>query len=82
MVDINLSLPGERPITLYANVIEPTFDLTISNETAIAGNIKMMIAPSDDGIVGKGELIMNRGPHVGSYLVLLHMQPIDHGMIR
>jgi hypothetical protein len=82
MVDINLSLPGEKPITLYANVIEPTFDLTISNETAIAGNIKMMIAPSEDGMVGKGELIMNKGPHVGSYRVLLDLQPIDHGMMR
>ena len=82
MVDINLSPPGEKPTTLYANVIEPTFDLTISNETAIAGNIKMMIVPSENGMVGDGELIMNRGPHVGRYQVLLDMQPIDHGMIR
>jgi hypothetical protein len=67
---------------LYAKIIEPTSDLTISNETAIAGNIKMMIAPSDDGMVGKGELIMNRGPHVGSYRVLLDLQPIDYGMMR
>ena len=54
MVDINLSLPGEIAITLYANVIEPTFDLNISNEKAIAGNIKVMIAPSEDGMVGEG----------------------------
>jgi hypothetical protein len=67
---------------LYANVIEPTFDLTISNETAIAGNIKVMIAPSEDGMVGEGELIMNRGPHVGSYRLLLDLQPIDYGMMR
>jgi hypothetical protein len=75
MVDINLSLSGEKPTTMYANITEPAFDLTISNETAIAGNIKVTIAPSEGGMGGYGELIMNRGPHVGSYHVFLDMQP-------
>lgn len=80
MVDINLSTPTNNSFTLYANVIEPTSDLTISNETAIAGYISALISSSDDGMVGNGELTINSGPHAGIYRIILDIQPINQCM--
>lgn len=45
-----------------------------SDKTAIAGHIEVAIAPSEGGLVGKGELIMGSDEHSGKYVVLLHME--------
>jgi hypothetical protein len=79
LVDINSSTSDENSIMLNANVVEPSFDLPISNETAIVGIIKVMIAPYEGGILGNGKLILNRGPYVGSYDLSLDLQPIAPG---
>lgn len=50
-----------------------------SDKTAIAGHIKVIVAPSEGGLVGKGELIMSRDEYNGKYIVLLHMEkPIPY----
>ena len=45
-----------------------------SNKTTIAGHIKVTVAPSKDGLIGNGELIMSSDEYSGKYTVLLHME--------
>jgi hypothetical protein len=77
LTDIESSQSPGDSISLYADVVEPAFDLTISNETSIAGNLKMIIAPCGSRMVGNGELIMNKGQHTGTYDVTLDVQPME-----
>ena len=77
LIDINSSPYGGDSISLYADVVEPALDLTISNETSITGNLKMMIAPCGSRMVGNGELIMNRGPYAGTYDIMLDVHPME-----
>ena len=46
----------------------------IGNKTASEGHIKVTVAPSKDGLIGKGELIMSSDEYSGKYTVLLHME--------
>ena len=51
------------------------------NETEIIGRLTVNIAPTDDGLVGKGELTLGSGPQAGTYSVLLDTQPSMHGKV-
>ncbi|OPY53061.1 MAG: hypothetical protein A4E48_00909 [Methanosaeta sp. PtaU1.Bin060] len=77
LIDINSSPSGGDSISLYAYVVEPALDLTISNKTSIAGSLRVMISPCEGRTAGKGELIINRGPHAGTYDVTLDVQPME-----
>lgn len=77
LIDINSSPASGNSISLYADVVEPALDLTISNKTSIAGDLKVMISPCEGRIAGNGELIIDRGPHTGTYDVTLDVQPIE-----
>jgi hypothetical protein len=77
LMDLIGSPSGGGSVSLYADVVEPAFDLTISNETSIAGNLEVTIAPCGGRMVGNGELIMNRGPHTGTYDITLDLQPME-----
>lgn len=45
-----------------------------SAKPGIAGHIKVTVAPSEGGLVGKGELNMGSDEYRGKYTVLLHME--------
>jgi len=77
LIDINSSPSGGDSISLYADVVEPALDLAVSNETSIAGNLEMMIAPYEGSMVGNGKLIMNTGPYAGTYDIMLDVQPME-----
>ncbi|MFB3765303.1 MAG: hypothetical protein ACE14P_08650 [Methanotrichaceae archaeon] len=46
----------------------------IGNKIAIAGHIKVTVASSKDGLIGKGDLVMSSDEYSGKYMVLLHME--------
>jgi hypothetical protein len=75
LVDIKIIQSGENSTTLDANVVEPAFGAAVSNEMTIVGHITLSIVSSGKDFVANGELIINRGPQAGSYLVFLNMQP-------
>jgi hypothetical protein len=50
-----------------------------ANDTAILGNISMIISPSDGGMIGKGELCIEQGPLAATYSLLIDMEPPRHG---
>ncbi|MHB8119634.1 MAG: hypothetical protein ACYDHX_13055 [Methanothrix sp.] len=75
LVDIKIIQSGENSSTLDANVVEPAFGAAVSNEMTIVGHITLSIVSSGMDCVANGELIINRGPQAGSYLVFLNMQP-------
>jgi hypothetical protein len=79
LIDITSSPSGGDSISLYAHVVEPALDLTISNETSIAGNLEVTIVPREGHMVGNGKLIMNRGPNTGTYDIMLDGQPMEPG---
>ncbi|MGA9098798.1 MAG: hypothetical protein WB392_07700 [Methanotrichaceae archaeon] len=45
-----------------------------SDRTAVAGHIKVTVAPSEGGLVGKGEITMGSDEYNGKYNVFLHME--------
>jgi len=53
--------------------------LSATNETAILGSINMIIAPSDGGMIGKGELRIEQGLPAARYSLLIDMEPSRHG---
>ena len=52
--------------------------LSAGNGNATLGNISVMVSPSDGGMIGRGELNLDLGPHAGNYSVLLDMGPPRH----
>jgi hypothetical protein len=50
-----------------------------ANDTAILGNISVIIAPSDGGMIGNGELRIEHGPLEARYSLLLDMEPPRNG---
>jgi hypothetical protein len=75
LVDIKTIPSGENSSTLDANVVEPAFGAAVSNEMTIVGHITLGIVSSGIDFMANGELIINRGPQAGSYLVFINMQP-------
>lgn len=53
--------------------------LSTANDTAILGSISMIIAPSDGGMIGKGELRIEQGLPAARYSLLIDMEPSRHG---
>jgi hypothetical protein len=49
------------------------------HETTNIGSISVIISPTNEGQVGKGELEINSGRLKGKYAVLLDMEPPRHG---
>jgi hypothetical protein len=49
--------------------------LSTGNGNAALGNISVTVSPSDGGMIGRGELEIDPGPHAGNYSVLLDMEP-------
>ncbi|OPY54354.1 MAG: hypothetical protein A4E48_00339 [Methanosaeta sp. PtaU1.Bin060] len=70
LVNLRLETPSENTTTLAADVASP--GMSPDNETRIVGAIDMTIAPSEGGLIGKGDLELNGK---GRYNVLLDMQP-------
>jgi hypothetical protein len=68
IVDADVAKPYLKPS--HDKVMKPDTD----DKIVIAGHIKVTIAPSVDGLIGKGELVMSSDEYSGKYTVLLHME--------
>jgi len=69
---------GNNSTDLRADLADPSL-ASADSEIAIVGSISVIIATSEGGIVGKGELELSQTQHTGKYTVLLDMQPLPCG---
>lgn len=78
LVNISISPSGNDSTTIWADVLASNPELA-SEEPVSAGRINLVISPTDGGIVGRGQLELNRTNKAGKYAVLLDMRPPMHG---
>ena len=74
LINIEVSPSDDNTTTVTADVVDPSLEVKGNNPVTI-GQIAIDIAPSDGGMIGKGNLHINNGQHIGSYTVLLEMAP-------
>jgi hypothetical protein len=78
LVNIVISPSGNNSTVLKADLAD-SGPLSAANDTQILGSISMIIAPSDGGMIGKGELRIEQGLPAARYSLLLDMEPSRHG---
>jgi len=78
LINIAVSASGNNSTALKADLAD-LGPLSTANNTAILGNISVIISPSDGGMIGKGELRIDQGPLAALYSLLLDMEPPRHG---
>jgi len=78
LINIALSASGNNSTALKADLAD-SGPLSTANDTAILGNISMIISPTDEGIVGKGELYIEQGSLAASYSLLVDMEHPRNG---
>ncbi|MDD2755481.1 MAG: hypothetical protein PHS80_08125 [Methanothrix sp.] len=78
LINIVVSPFGNNSTTLKADLADsgPLFNAT---DTAILGSISMTISPSDGGMIGKGELLIEQGLPAARYSLLIDMEPSRYG---
>ncbi|OPY54925.1 MAG: hypothetical protein A4E49_00645 [Methanosaeta sp. PtaU1.Bin112] len=76
LVNIVVSTLGNNSTSLMADLADSGPQ---SNDTAILGGISLTIAPSDGGMIGKGELYIDQGTPSARYSLLIDMEPPRHG---
>jgi len=76
LVNIAVSSHGNNSTELMADLADSG---SPSNDTAILGSVSLTIAPSDGGMIGKGELRIHQGMPSASYSLLIDMDPSRHG---
>lgn len=74
-VNIRIKYHTDNISNLEADVAKPNQDPALINEITVVGHIRMMITPSEGGMVGKGELWMNDSNHPGTHSVLIDIMP-------
>ena len=77
LVNISISPSGNNTTTIRADVLASNPELA-REELVSAGRITLVISPSDGGIVGRGQLELNRTKNAGKYTALLDMHPPMH----
>jgi hypothetical protein len=78
LINIVISPSSNNSTALKADLAD-SGPLSATNETAILGSITMIIAPSDGGMIGKGELRIGQGLPAARYTLLIDMEPSRHG---
>lgn len=76
LVRIGISPPGDNTTKIEADLSQQSD----SSSLEVVGSIALVIAPSEGGMVGRGDLEMMQGPGAGRYTVLLDMDPHGCGM--
>ncbi len=77
LISIRIASHADNISYLEADVAKPNQDPALVNEIAVVGHIRITIAPSKSGIVGKGELWMNDSYHPGTHSVLINMGELN-----
>ncbi|MHB8117329.1 MAG: hypothetical protein ACYDHX_01145 [Methanothrix sp.] len=78
LINIAVSASSNNSTALKADLAD-LGPLSTANDTAILGSISMIISPSDGGMIGKGELLIEQGSLAARYSLLLDMEPPRHG---
>ena len=78
LINIVISPSSNNSTVLKADLAD-SGPLSTANDTPILGSISMIIAPSDGGMIGKGELCIEQGLPAARYSLLLDMEPSRHG---
>jgi len=78
LINIVISPFGNNSTALTADLADSGL-LSTANDTQILGSISMIIAPSDGGMIGKGELRIEKGLPAARYSLLIDMEPSRHG---
>jgi hypothetical protein len=78
LINIVVSPCGNNSTAMKADLAD-SGPLSTANDTQILGSISMIIAPSDGGMIGKGELRFEKGLPAASYSLLIDMEPSRHG---
>jgi len=77
MVEIVATPTSDNTTSINANLADLDL-LSAGDGNATLGNISVLVSPSDGGMIGRGELHLDLGPHAGNYSVLLDMDPPRH----
>jgi len=77
LINIVISLSGNNSTVLKADLAD-SGPLSNANDTQTLGSISMVIAPSDGGMIGKGELRIKQGLPAARYSLLINMEPSRH----
>jgi hypothetical protein len=81
LMNIQIAPFTDNVSILEADVAKPIQGPALANEIAIVGHIQMTIEPSEDGMVGEGELQMNDSYHPGTHSVLIDIvMPCEKNM--
>ena len=78
LINIVISPFGNNLTSLKADLAD-SGSLSTANDRAILGRISISISPSDGDMIGKGELLIEQGPLVARYSLLIDMEPQRHG---
>ncbi|MDD2834583.1 MAG: hypothetical protein PHY05_00380 [Methanothrix sp.] len=78
LINIVISAFGNNSTSLKADLADSGL-LSNANDTQILGRISVIIAPSDGGMIGKGELRIEQGLPAARYSLLIDMEPSRHG---
>lgn len=71
LINIRIAFHEDNISNLEADVAKPNQDPALVNEKIVVGHVWMKIAPSDNGMVGIGELWMKDSYHPGTHSVLI-----------
>jgi hypothetical protein len=74
LMNIEVSPSDGNNTIVTGDVIDPSLEV-IGNNPVMIGQIAIDIAQSEGGMIGKGNLRINSGQHIGSYNILLEMTP-------
>jgi hypothetical protein len=78
LINIAVSASGNNSTALKADLAY-SGPLSTANDTAILGSISMIISPTDEGMIGKGELSIEQGSLAARYSFQVDMEPNRHG---
>ena len=78
LINIAVSASGNNSTVLKADLADLS-QPSPANDTAILGSISLIVSPSDGGMIGKGELLIEQGPLAARYSLLIDMEPPRHG---
>jgi len=78
LINIVISAFGNNSTSLKADLADSGL-LSNANDTQILGRISVIIAPTDGGMIGKGELRIEQGLPAARYSLLIDMEPSRHG---
>jgi len=73
LVDLAISKTSNNTTSIRASLADS--DQQLSNDTSARGSLSVIISPSDGGMIGNGELNIEKGQNAGSYSILLDLEP-------